>query len=141
LDAASLFRVVNPPASTSDITSLLDAYGQLPASYLTFLTAADGTEWCINDQGGDCLALWRAREISELNQAYEIPRYLPDLMAIGSNGGDDAIGFDRASSSDPEYWAIVRIGFGNLDRADLVRLATGFRQWLSRGCSIRSPDA
>jgi hypothetical protein len=54
---------------------------------------------------------------------------VPELLAIGSDGGGDAIGFDRAASSNPELWPVVRIGFGNLDRVDFVHLASGFQDW------------
>ena len=62
------------------------------------------------------------------NEAYEITQYVPELLAIGSDGADDAIGFHRIAT-DPEAWPIVRIGFGNLDPADFVRLADGFSDW------------
>jgi hypothetical protein len=127
-----VFRVVQPAATRRHIATLRAAIGPLPDSYTEFLLESNGAEWCIHDQGGDCLALWTTKEIPQLNEDYEIARWLPDLLVIGSNGGGDGIGFDRAASQDPELWSIVRIGFGNLDRADFVRLANGFADWRAR---------
>ena len=100
MDPASLFRVVNAPASPADIAALLEACGPLPTSYSEFLVVADGVEWCFNDRGGDCLALWRAKEISELNQAYNIHLYLPKFLAIGSDGGGDESGEQKRLESE-----------------------------------------
>ena len=138
MELSSLFRVVHPPASTHAIESLRKACGILPTSYETFLAQADGAEWCVNDRGGDCLALWRANKIEEMNAAYEIPRYLADFLAIGSDGGGYAIGFDRAASPDPERWPVVLIGFGDLDRNEFVQLADGFQAWCDAGCPLRT---
>lgn len=78
--ANAQFRVVQPPATGSDLAALRDACGELPSSYLEFLGKSNGAEWCINDQGGDCLAFWSAHEIPELNEAYQIARWVPELF-------------------------------------------------------------
>ncbi len=125
-----VFRVLQPPASQDDVSQLLDACGGvLPSTYLNFLVQSNGAECCVHDQDGDCLALWSAAEIPELNEAYAVSRWCPELLIIGSDGGDDAVGFDRATSTDPEQWPIVRIGFGNLDRQDFVQVAPSFAAW------------
>ena len=76
------------------------------------------------------------REIPGLNEAYQIARHVPELLAIGSDGGGCAVGFDRGGETDPESWPMVRIGFGNLDRADFVRLASCFRDWRKAGFQL-----
>lgn len=102
-------------------------------AYLHFLAQSNGAEWCINDQVGDCLALWSAPEIAESNNDYAIPHYLSDFLAIGSDSGDDATGFDRAEPDDPERWPVGRIGFGSLIREDFIRHAPAFRDWRAGG--------
>jgi hypothetical protein len=135
---STLFRVVNSPAAEAEVAALLaSCEGRLPGSYLEFLAISNGAESCINDEEGDCLALWSAKEVFELNEAYAIPRFLREFLAIGSNGGDDAVGFDRASNGDPDLWPVVQIGFGNLDRDCFVHLARGFRDWYDHGCRLR----
>jgi len=137
MEPASLFRVVHSPAPVAEVAALRVVSGPLPASYEKFLSITDGAEWCANDQDGDCLVLWSAREIAELNEAYQISRYVPELLVIGSNGGGSAVGFNRATSSEPEHWPIIRIGFGNLDRTDFVQLAPSFQSWWLGGFLLR----
>lgn len=75
------------------------------------------------------MALWTAAAIPELNEAYAVPRWCPELLVIGLDGGDDGLGFDRAASTDPEQCPVVRIGVGNLDRRDFVQVAPSFAAW------------
>ena len=118
-----------PPARSSELNTLSESCGILPSSYLAFLEESNGVEWVVKNQDGDCLKIWSAQDVPVYNNDYDIALYLPELLAFGSDGGDGAVAFDRAVSDDPECWTIVRIGFGNLDRADFVQLATGFRSW------------
>lgn len=84
-----LFRVQRPGATPQELADLQVALGyDLPRVYLSFLTETNGAEWCIhNGNNGDCLALWQVNEIVTLNQAYQIQRWLPHALAIGSDGG------------------------------------------------------
>ncbi len=135
---AGIFKTTKSPASEGELAGLVaGSGGLLPASYLAFLRQSNGAEDCAGDEGGECLALWSAGEIGGLNEAYGIPRYAPEFLAIGSDGGGDAVGFDRAASLDPEKWPDVRIGFGNLDRRDLAKLAGGFQEWWQRGFPLK----
>src|ERR1043166_36209 len=110
MNSRNLFKATRPPASKRDLIKLMSSHqGGLPQSYLDFLALCNGAESCINDRNGDCLVLWSTNEIAELNDAYSIPHYLPEFLAIGSDGGDDAVGFDRRGST-PNEWPIVRIG-------------------------------
>jgi hypothetical protein len=137
MDLRKLFRAINPPASKRDLEDLASLHqGRLPQSYLDFLTLGNGAESCINDREGDSLVLWSANEIAAMNDAYSIPRFLPEFLAIGSDGGDEAIGLDRCGAN-PEQWPIVRIGFGNFDRADFLQLATGFDDWQTLSFPMR----
>src|SRR5436309_3340249 len=122
MDVKSLFRVSRGPATQTTLATLRSACGSLPASYLGFLGMCVGAESCFHDRDGDCLVLWSSWEIAELNAAYQVARWVPELLVIGSDGGDDAIGFDRGVSLNPELWPVVRIGFGNLDKGAFVVL-------------------
>jgi hypothetical protein len=132
----SFFRVLQSPASAPALAELESECGALPRSYLAFLSESDGAESCVHDRDGDCLALWSAREVPKLNGAYQVARWLPEFLSIGSDGGDSAVGFDRAAAPDPEAWPVVRIGFGNLDRSGFVHVAVGFREWWDREFSL-----
>jgi hypothetical protein len=136
---ASVFKIVQQPASSSDVGALLAACGGLlPESYLGFLRESNGAGSRAGDESRNCLVLWSAGEIFGLNEAYGITRYLPEFLAIGCDGGDDAIGFHRTASPDPEKWPVVRIGFGNLDRSEFRTLASGFLEWQEHGFPLKN---
>ena len=137
MSVEGVFRVLQPPATRDEIAALQSACGVLPASYLDFLAETNGSERGVHDADGDCLTLWASNEIAALNDAYQIARWVAEFLVIGSDGGDSAIGFDRAESMNPELWPVVRVGFGNLDRAEFVRLADGFRDWQDREFRLR----
>ena len=72
----SLFHDLNPSVSAEELDGLLSACNYtLPSRYLEFLSETSGAEWCIHDSGGDCLNLWRAGKIIELNEGYGITRW------------------------------------------------------------------
>jgi hypothetical protein len=101
----------------------------LPRQYLAFLQESNGVELGVHDEGGDCLCLWSAAEVPELNAAYSIQRWLPDTFAIGSDGGDDAILLDMSAAPEPECWPVIRVGFGALDREEFLVQASSFVAW------------
>jgi hypothetical protein len=130
MDYSRLFQVLEPAASEADIRKLRAFATEVPSAYIALLKQVNGLEACVHDEGGDCLAIWSIDNVLELNPAYEIARWCPTLLVIGSDGGDDAIGLDRQPSMSPDNWRIVRIGFGNLDAADFVTIAPNFAAWM-----------
>ncbi len=125
-----LFQVQEPPASDSAIETLRRWLGRdLPSLYLALLREANGVELGVHDERGDCLCLWSATEIPELNAAYSIQRWLPETLAIGSDGGDDAILLDMSKAMDPEVWPVIRVGFGALARDEFFVQAPSFAKW------------
>lgn len=125
-----LFQVQQPPATDTAIESLRRWVGKdLPSRYLALLREANGVELGAHDEDGDCLCLWSATEIPELNAAYSIQRWLPDTFAIGSDGGDDAVLLDMSAGVDPEGWPVIRVGFGALAREEFFLQAPSFAEW------------
>jgi hypothetical protein len=78
----------NPPAPAAAITALRAAVPTLPNSHLAFLTAANGAEGNLGVEPG-WFQLWPAQEVVSLNASYELAKYLPGFIAIGSNGGGE----------------------------------------------------
>jgi hypothetical protein len=138
MDLSRLFKVLQSAASDADIRKLRAFAGDLPSVYAALLKQSDGLEACVHDEGGDCLAIWSVREVLDLNPAYKIARWCPTLLAIGSDGGGDAIGLDRQPAAPADAWPIVRIGFGNLDPAEFVVLAPSFQAWLDGEFRLRA---
>jgi len=127
-----LFGVQSAGATSQELVDLQTALGfALPDAYLSFLRETNGAQWGIHDTGGDCLALWQTGEIVRMNQDYQIQRYLPNVLAIGSDGGDDAIVFSKVSLSPPNAWPVARVGFGALDADEITPLADSFVEWVT----------
>lgn len=127
------FRVQEVGATPQMLADLQAALGyHLPAAYLHLLAETDGAEWGVHDgDSGDCLVLWQVNEIITMNQGYQIQRWLPHVLAIGSDGGGDAIVLDRSSSSHTDAWPVARVGFGDLEVDEMMLQANSFALWAS----------
>jgi hypothetical protein len=139
--ATSAFKRKAPGATAAQIASLTSWLGhEIPGAYRDLLAETDGAEtwWDAADgHGRESLVLWSTGEVPELNEAYEIGRYLPGIVAIGSDGGDDAIVLDMTLADEADAWPVVRIGFGNLDRQDFVLQAPTFEDWARDGFRLK----
>jgi len=104
----------------------------LPTAYLRLLAETNGAEWGVHDgNSGECLVLWQVNEIVTMNQGYQIQRWLPDVLAVGSDGGGDAVVLDRSSLSHPDVWPVARVGFGDLEADGMILQAHSFADWAS----------
>lgn len=127
------FQVVQAPASEEAKRALQEWVGRLlPSSYVDFLRETNGAELGVHDGGGDCLCLWSAEQIPQLNAANQLQRWLPGTFAIGSDGGADAVLLDMTPSASPERWPVIRVGFGALDREEFCTQAGSFAEWADR---------
>lgn len=68
------------------------------------------------------MILWRVEELIEMNKAYEITEYEPWLFAFGSDGGGDALAFDRRAAAMP----IISVPFIGMDEESASPLAPEF---------------
>lgn len=124
------FRVHHSPAAESATEALRRWLGRdLPTQYLAFLQESNGVELGVHDEGGDCLCLWSATEVPDMNATYSIQRWLPDTFAIGSDGGGDAILLDMSAAAEPDCWPVIRVGFGALAREEFLVQAPSFSVW------------
>lgn len=99
----------NPPADGAAIHRFEVEVGfRLPDEYKEFLAIANGGEGFIREA---YMMLWRVEELAELNKAYQVAEYAPDLLVFGSNGGGEAFAFDRRS--DP--MAVVAVPFVGME--------------------------
>ena len=79
---------LNPGAVTEDIAALQERYPHLPSEYLSFLRRSDGGEGFLGLRPG-YFQLWRANEVAKFSCEYEIQKYVPGYVAVGSNGGGE----------------------------------------------------
>lgn len=114
----------------------------LPSAYLRFLAETNGAEWCIhNGNAGECLAMWQVNEIIAMSQGYQIQRWLPRVLAIGSDSGGDAIAFDRSSLFHPDSWPVARVGFGDLEADEMILQANSLVDWVSNEFRLIKSDS
>ena len=79
----------NEPYIGDDVTEINDV--KLPRSYMDFMRKHNGGEGSI---GETWLSLYRIEELQQINDEYEIKKYLPEHIVIGSDGGDEFYGID-----------------------------------------------
>jgi hypothetical protein len=116
----------NAPAVESSIEGLQAKLGfRLPPDYVEFLRGTNGGEGFV---GNSYLVLWRAEELLEKNSAYHVAEFAPGLFLIGSDGADEAFGFDTRSEVTP----IVRVPFIGMDARECRLLASDFGAFLRR---------
>jgi hypothetical protein len=99
----------------------------LPDDYKFFLSHYQGYETFIKDF---YIVLWDKLEVSELNNGYEIQYYLPQVLAIGSNGGGEMIGLHY---KEKDNYEIILLPFGSLNEEEhQIIIGTSFTNFLER---------
>lgn len=80
----------NPPCNQQIMLGLENLL-PLPDDYKEFMSWSNGGEGYI---GSQYLALWKIEDVMQLNDEYQIQKYLSQKsLAIGTDGGDNCIGF------------------------------------------------
>ena len=64
---------------------------ELPQQYIDFMLLHNGGE---SDLGETWFILYPMEELEEINEDYEVDKYLPRRIIIGSNGGGELYGID-----------------------------------------------
>ena len=106
-------------AQSEDVESVFgDMKIMPPTDYIEFLSHANGAEGPIGPSG--YLVLWPIEQIREFNAAYHVEEFAPDLVLIGSDGGDIAFGFDRRSQG------VVMVPFIGMSMSETRRLGDQF---------------
>jgi hypothetical protein len=92
------FRL-NPPATAEEIAEAEEALnGAFPNEYRDFLRRASGGEGPLGDES--YLILWSAAELAEHNKGYKVdPEYAPDLVLIGTDGGNEVFAIRPADGA------------------------------------------
>jgi hypothetical protein len=104
---------------------------QFPPDYWSFLSWSNGGEGQI---GSRYLSIWSSDEIRKLNDDYQIGRYLPGVVGIGTDGGSLCYALDyRANAEVPR---LVQCALGDLDLASIVLLAPTFRSFIKASLSF-----
>ena len=123
-DALAPYWFKQPGATPEQLATTEHVLGySLPTDYCAFMAWSNGGE---GELGEEYLDLWPLDEIAQLNEDYRIARYLPNVLAIGSDGGDKCYAFDYRHT--PSAPALVKVGFGDLDPTSIRVVGADFRR-------------
>ena len=112
-----------PPATPSAIEIAEKFFNlKLPTDYKEFLQFSNGLE---GETADSYLVLWSAEELAELNQAYNVKEFISNIILIGSDGAEDAFGFDTTNMT------IVRLPFIGMGHIANEKLSDTFGDFLS----------
>jgi hypothetical protein len=109
----------NPPASESEIADFEKESGiRLPDDYSEFLRRNNGGSGFVGANYVD----WGIDKLIEYNRGYSVDEYAPGLLLFGSDGGGEALAFDRRYPQ----WPIVSVSFIPLNITEAVAVALSF---------------
>ena len=94
---------------------------KLPTDYKDFLQFTNGLEGKTKDS---YLVLWSAEELVELNQAYNVKEFVANIILIGSDGAEEAFGFDTTNMN------IVKLPFIGMGHIANEKLSDTFGDFL-----------
>jgi SMI1-KNR4 cell-wall len=113
----------NAPAGLDAIEELERYFNwQFPVDYKEFLLFTNGLE---GDTVGNYLVLWNVKELVELNEAYYVKEFVSNIIIFGSDGEEDAFGFDTANAK------IVKLPFIGMGHIPNEIVADTFKDFLS----------
>jgi SMI1 / KNR4 family (SUKH-1) len=115
-----------PGASAEEIHAVEERLNvEFPQDYKEFMIWSDSGEGRL---GATYIKLWACEELEEANDDYKIHKYLPGLVGIGTDGGDDCYAFDyRRGEGGP---LLVQVPLGALCPEYVVTLGRSFSEWL-----------
>jgi SMI1 / KNR4 family (SUKH-1) len=123
-----------PPASAEALRAAERDLGIiLPEDYKSFLLEHNGGDGFV---GEHYLILWRAEELSNFNNGYEVSKYAPGFLIFGSTGGGDGFAFDTRTSP----YLVMRIPFVGMRVEDGLRVAGSFNELLKGMHETVDPD-
>lgn len=95
-----------------------------PADYVAFMTESNGADGPIGQTG--YLALWPIEQLVDLNRAYAVHEFAPELALFGSDGGDTAYAFEKRTGN------IVSVPFVGMAFEERALLGTSFVEFLEQ---------
>jgi hypothetical protein len=98
----------------------------LPPEYVDFLRVTNGGEGFIGDNA--YAMFWNVEDLASLNGSYEVLKYAPGLLIVGSDGGGEAYGFDTRAAG----WPVVRVPFVGMNWSAAEPMGKTFNEFLRR---------
>jgi SMI1 / KNR4 family (SUKH-1) len=120
-----------PPASPESIDRLRAELGlELPDEYVALLAQADGVY-------ADSFTLYPSEDVPERMRTYEVAVCAPGFLAIGDDGGGQAIVLRAGRGPSP----VFVVGHGVMTPDHMVTVAACLSDWVRLGCPLdNDPD-
>lgn len=121
-----------PPAGATDVRSVQEYSGAVPADYLELVKEA--TEIELRHASGQYMRIWGPAGCIEMDEGYSIRRQIPGALPIGDDGGGRVI----LHQSGKQGFGLYHVGYGNLDGDDAIWIAANLTDFLTRCVGIES---
>ncbi len=101
----------------------------VPEDYLEIVRVMTDVEILVND---NYVRIWGASRCVEMNEAYQVKKYIPNSLAIGDNEGGMALIIMNGAHG----YGLYTVGFGDLDADDAMFIAPSLYEFLVDGKGV-----
>jgi len=116
-----------PRATESQLTALVSRYPAVPGDHLQLLREA--TEIELQLPRSKYVRIWGPADCIDQDEGYGISRRMPGAIPIGDDGGGSVLFYLDGK----EGFGLYRVGYGNLDAEDAIRVAPSLTEFLCNG--------
>ncbi len=96
---------------------------KLPQDYIEYMKNTNGYTGMIKEEYYD---IWGLEDIVSGNNDYHVQEFFPNLIYFGSNGGDEALAFDKSNNM-----SIVLVPFIGTEE-DKIVIADNFNNFINK---------
>ena len=121
---SSNFEILTPATINAIEKAELHFAFKFPTDYKDFLFFSNGLE---GNTGDSYIVIWSIEELIELNEAYKVKDFISNLIIFGSDGAEDAYGFDISGVN----CKIVRLPFIGMGHIPNELIGDTFYDFLS----------
>ncbi|ARC84678.1 hypothetical protein U732_3080 [Clostridium argentinense CDC 2741] len=123
--------VVKEAAAKEDIELLkIKSSIEIPEEYIEIVKENIELEICVD--GEVYIRIWGPKGCNELNEAYNIQKYLPESLAIGDDEGGGALMYLYGN----EEFGIYLCRFGDLDIDEAIKISPSLKELLINNVGI-----
>lgn len=120
-----------PPSKEEEIKELQDfSTIDIPTDYIEIIQQASDIEFNINNQM--YIRIWGALGCIEMNEAYEVQKYLPNSLAIGDDEGGGVLIYLQGKDG----FGIYYNRFADLDIEEAVKVAPTLTELLINNIGV-----
>lgn len=124
--------VYKPASSRDDIEKMKSHFKDIviPQEYLMFVSQMTEAEFLVMDES--YIRIWGVEGCMEMNEVYNVQKYIPSSLAIGDDEGGKAILYALGNNG----YSLYKVGFGDLDINDAEFISPSLTELLIYGVGI-----